>query len=333
MDDIILLVMIIIVSGSFLLRVIASSNNTDFFSSQQTGSLKGLAILMVYIHHFGQIRYPIYNNHSFLGFLGVALFLFISGYVTQKQVLLKKKTWKTKFWSKKIRRLFIPRCIVVFVFGALAGRTLFNNFQEAIIFVQDWFFAAIVFNYVVFYLSEYFELNTEYIILIAETLFIVFCILSKQQIMWYNTAFLFGFGVIFAKNEGSILQKVSRIKNKLWIFFLIPLFIISLLGSIFRWQRFVFDSISGILFVLIILLCAYRKKICLKELNFIGRYSWEFYLVHTRVIGIILNRVTSNNLFAFFISIIVSLTIAILLNETLSVVYRIIDRKAAFHIK
>lgn len=327
MEDIILLIMIFFVVVLTVLKLFVSPNNTEFFSSKQTGLLKGLAILMVYIHHYGQIRYPIYNRHSFLGFLGVALFLFISGYVTQKQVLLKKKTWKNKFWMKKIRRLFVPRCIVVFVFGSLAGRTLLVSFQEAIWFIQDWFFAAIVFNYIVFYLCEYFEFKTEYIILIAEAIFTVLCILFKQQIMWYNTAFLFGFGVIFAKYQDSILLKISRIKNKMWILFLMLLFIISLLGSVFRWQRFIFDSISGILFVFVAILIAYRRKICFKGLEFIGKYSWELYLVHTRVIGIILNRVTSNDFFAFIISIIVSLAIAVLLNETLSVLYRIMDRR------
>lgn len=329
MDDIVLLIMLIVFITLLVSKYIITLNNTEFLSIKQTGSLKGLAILMVYIHHFAQIRYPIYNRHSFLGFLGVALFLFISGYVTQRQVILKKETWKRKFWIKKFQRLFVPRCVVVFVFGTLAGRSLLVSCQEAIWFIQDWFFAAIVFNYIVFYVSEYFRFKTEYIIFIAEAFFAVMCILFGQQIMWYNTAFLFGMGVVFAKYQDTFISRMSQITNKMWAIIPILLFCFSILGSIFRWQRFAFDSISGILFVFIIIWIAYRKKVTFKGLEFIGKYSWEFYLVHTRVIGIILNRVTSNDLFAFFISLIVSLAIAILLNETLSFFYKIIDKRCS----
>ncbi|MBM6744341.1 acyltransferase [Drancourtella massiliensis] len=327
MDDVVLLIMLIVFVTLLVSKYIITLNNTEFLSIKQTGSLKGLAILMVYIHHFGQIRYSIYNSHSFLGFLGVALFLFISGYVTQRQVELKKEKWKRNFWIKKFQRLFVPRCVVVFVFGMLAGRTLLVSCQEAVWFIQDWFFAAVVFNYIIFYVSEYFRLKTEYIIFIAEALFAAVCILFGQQIMWYNTAFLFGMGVVFAKYQDTIMMRMSRIANKTWVIIPILLFCFSILGSIFRWQRFVSDSISGILFVFIIIWGAYRKKVTFKGLEFIGKYSWEFYLVHTRVIGIILNRVTSNDLFAFFISLIVSLAIAILLNETLSFFYKTINKR------
>ena len=82
------------------IRFSCNKKEVLFFSVEQTTALKGVAILLVYIHHFAQIRCAFYNNHTFLGFLGVSVFLFISGYTTMVQAK-KSKTGGKKITGEK----------------------------------------------------------------------------------------------------------------------------------------------------------------------------------------------------------------------------------------
>jgi peptidoglycan/LPS O-acetylase OafA/YrhL len=326
MSDNILILLVCLGFPVYLLIACHNSQKHKFLSAKQTGAMKGMAILFVYIHHYGQIRYGLYNDHSFLGFLGVALFLFISGYVTHRQMILKENNWNEHFWQKKIMRLFVPRCIVAYIFGILAGRSFTENSIEALWFVQDWFFTAIVFNFAVFYIAKKMRRNPVCIVLVAELLFVIVSITMGQLIMWYNTAFMFGIGAAFSKYEKRLINWAQNYQMKIMVAGTV-LFTICLAGSVMRWQSFTFDTLSGFLFVLLMILSANKYCFYSRELEFAGKYSWEFYLVHTRVIGIVLNRISENDLLAFFISFVVSMLIAMVLNEFLTAAYRLMDRQ------
>lgn len=320
MSDIVLILTIIIF---FILSIRFSfDKNEKFFSIEQTTALKGVSIFLVYIHHFGQIRCSFYNNHTFLGFLGVAVFLFISGYATLIQAEKKQAEWKKGYWGKKVKRLLIPRIIVVFVFGFLAGRTFKEGLTESFIFWQDWFLAAILFNYAIFYIAMSLKLPLVSFIFWCEFLFVCYCVVSGQLIMWYNTAFMFGFGVLFARHKERILNIISSYSRykKYSIF----VFLVLVICSMMRYQRFVFDTLTAIIFVLLVICYAKEKNFYSKVYAFLGTYSWEFYLVHSRIIGIVLNRFTNNNLLAFFIAFFISLSIAVILNKSLEILFSIL---------
>lgn len=306
------------------IRFSCNKKEVLFFSVEQTTALKGVAILLVYIHHFAQIRCAFYNNHTFLGFLGVSVFLFISGYATMVQAKKKQDGWKKNYWRKKIQRLIIPRVIVVFVFGYLAGRTLLQGLVESTFFWQDWFLAAIIFNYAVFYIALTKKKPVVKVLFICEAIFVVCCIASNQLIMWYNTAFMFAFGVLFAMHKEKVLEVISKLlyHRKLAVLLLIVLIFCSMM----RYQRFIFDTLTGILFVMLVILYTYENSFFSKFYENVGRFSWEFYLVHSRIIGIVLNRFTNNNLLAFIESAIISLGIAVVLNKTLEAFYSLISK-------
>lgn len=325
MSDILLACFVLIVFPTYIM-LCCQDKSKKFMSVSQTTALKGFAIIMTYFHHFGQIRYPIYNAHTFMGYLGVALFLFMSGYITNKQSELKGECWAEWFWLKKLKRLFVPRIVVVIVFGFLAGRDILENTREILWFVQDWFLTVILINYTVFYVAKKLKKNPLIMVVMSEMLLVIICILSKQQVMWYNTAFMFGLGMLCSMKEKQLEQRLSGKSNTLIMMFNVLLFVMFLYGSVMRYQRFVFDTLTGMIFVLLICVYTYKFGFYSSILEYVGKYSWEFYLVHTRIIGIILNRLTENNLLAFIISFVVSLMVAFLVNESLSLCYKMIDR-------
>ena len=88
-----------------------------------------------------------------------------------------------------------------------------------------------------------------------------------------------------------------------------------------RYQRFVFDTITGILFTFIFMYFVHKTDFESEFLNVVGKYSWEFYLIHARVIGIVLNRITTNSFLAFIVSFVISLVIAVGVNVTVNVCF------------
>lgn len=99
--------MILIIAVCVLILILfvscRSNRNTEneLIDFDMSTYLKGFAILLVFIHHFGQLSSEIYNEHSFLGYLGVTIFLFISRYVTEKQFLHKGKCYIGASFIKK----------------------------------------------------------------------------------------------------------------------------------------------------------------------------------------------------------------------------------------
>lgn len=82
-------IIIIVMIGIILALVIGqkpiSDENVEMFDRHTTNALKGASILLVFIHHWGQLTSEAYYDHSFVGYLAVTVFLFIAGYVTQYQ--------------------------------------------------------------------------------------------------------------------------------------------------------------------------------------------------------------------------------------------------------
>lgn len=113
--------------------------------------LKGFAILLVFIHHFGQLLSEIYNGHSFLGYLGVTIFLFISGYVTEKQLLNKGKCYiGASFIKKKLIRLYLPYLLCVLFFALIGGHGFSQTVEEILDVKGDWFLSAISIFFILF---------------------------------------------------------------------------------------------------------------------------------------------------------------------------------------
>ncbi len=295
------------------------SEGVKYLTVSQTNAIKGWAIIATYIHHYGQIRCEVYNAHSFLGYLGVALFLFLSGYIAEIQASNKEDaTWKDKFWRKKFIRILVPKLIVVFAFGFIAGRSLEDNCMEYICFWRDWFLTAIMINFALFYFAKYFRVALLKTIFFGELMLVVACICTKQMIAWYNTAFLFGIGVWFVSHSKQVLNFFDRKRNLVLTIIICSL---TLFCSIMRYQRFVFDTITGILFTFIFMYFVHKTDFESEFLNVVGKYSWEFYLIHARVIGIVLNRITTNSFLAFIVSFVISLVIAVGVNVTVNVCF------------
>ena len=85
-----------------------------FMSKEQTTSLRGLAILIVVIHHLGQrldsaLPLTLYLMNFFIGYLAVGLFFFLSGYGNMLSIshMQRSFTWKMAWIAKRIIGLLL----------------------------------------------------------------------------------------------------------------------------------------------------------------------------------------------------------------------------------
>ena len=94
-----------------LYKIKFKSNNNEFISKDTTMYLKGYSIVIIAIHHFClNISNPgILFVFTKIGYLGVSVFLFLSGYGIAKSF---QKKGLNNFIAKRLKKVYIPFVII-----------------------------------------------------------------------------------------------------------------------------------------------------------------------------------------------------------------------------
>jgi membrane-bound acyltransferase YfiQ involved in biofilm formation len=187
----------------------------------QTHQMKGIAILIIIVHHVAQaLGYPGYLSllHH-LGFPSVAIFLILSGYGIFLSI---EKKGLNNFFSKRVMRVYIPfilamTCkILIFDYFILnkrsgVGNSLLNIFlAPATLDRNMWFIVYILFwyciTYVIFSMNKLHKSKIFYLFLTA----ILVCILPAPD-TWLNNPFSFPFGCWIAANSKIIIENLENL--------------------------------------------------------------------------------------------------------------------------
>ena len=118
--------------------------------------LRAIAVALITNSHFKGV-YP-NDILSFGGGLGLALFFMISGYLLAN---IKDETKFTKWYFKKIVRLWVPLWIVRIIEFSIGFRTVdnFYDFFIQFVFPGAWFSGAIAVLYILFYMYVKYVIN------------------------------------------------------------------------------------------------------------------------------------------------------------------------------
>ncbi|MGB4440420.1 MAG: acyltransferase, partial [Sedimentibacter sp.] len=313
----------------------------NYFNQTQTSILKGISILLILVHHLTiRLINPNYLKPLLnVGFLGVAIFFFISGYGLISSYL-KDKNYLNNFFSKRVARVYIP-FIVTNIFIGITSILIFNESYSITeifstsIFLKNitsgqvfWYINATILFYIVFFLSIKFSKTTTkaiVIMFIYSIIYIYVCRIQEMGIYWYNTAFAFPFGVLFAYKKENILYKIKTYYNALFIICLIGFVIIFLISFEESKNKFIFDTISSILFIFLIILLNYKLNIKSKLLDFIGSISFEIYLVHQFIIDIFYGRYNTKQSLSFYLLVLIIIGVSFLLNMVSKVICEKVD--------
>lgn len=187
----------------------------------QTNQMKGIAILIIIVHHvalaLGNPGYLSLFHH--LGFPSVSIFLVLSGYGIFLSV---EKKGLNNFFSKRVMRVYIPFIlamtykILIFDYFILnktsrVCNSLLNIFlAPSTLDMNMWFIVYILFwyciTYVIFSLNKLNKSKTSYLFLTA-----ILVGISPVPDTWVNNSFSFPFGCWIAANSKIIIEKLENL--------------------------------------------------------------------------------------------------------------------------
>lgn len=305
-------------------------------TNEKSNYLKGLAILFILLGHIGVFRYG--------GFIGVGLFLFLSGYGLYFSYT---KNGLKKYWQKRITKVLIPYWIFNTIWiiidiilknrpGIMAIIGSYLTYKN-IIDITMWYISFLMVWYVLFYL----------IFKIAKTKIVQFIFLGASIAVMYilSRMGIFGLGggaqfYVLMFPLGIIACELfknyhNKIGNVILPFMTIMLFLLLYIyNNSFNNTLEYVPSVIMIfsIVVLIVLVMGFNNYQIHKNdiIGIYGKYSYFIYLIE----GVILNKynymshITNNKLIYNLIFVISVLILGVLLSKLYDKVYNYINKKA-----
>lgn len=314
-------------------------NLSLFLEKKQTDAVKGISMVMIFLHHFTQLMeyqslmYPF----IFVGYISVAVFFFFSGFGLMSSFQKNEKPIQLKcFLIKRVARIYIPFIVANIFLGVLSNLLSYNNYSALEIISQSfvlqniilgkalWFINSILFFYFSFFLSlKYFKKNNAIKVIFATTaLYILVCVILGLGNWWYNTAFAFPFGVLFAYKKESFFKLIKNnylILAVLVSFFFLITFVIAIFFAQGFIARFMFESLAAILFICAVIIFLYKIDLNSKFFSFVGKISLEIYLIHSSLFQILYSTFPTENSISIIVVFVITLLVAYFLSQLSSV--------------
>ena len=256
---------------------------------------KGVFAILVMLHHISQrIEGQFLKIFLYVGSMSVAVFMLLSGYgimVSYK----KKNNISLKWYLIKVLRLYIPWfiCFIIKILdGLIPGQPKWN-------FTISWFILAMTFLYFSFAVSFNNKLTFLMKIIILTCLCLVWNLgvdymiaMGKTNIFmssslgswWTWPVLAFPVGVLWGNYKNKINKIISNKKVSMATMILL---IILLNVCIRKSSNQYYNILTDLIFSGICIIGITWSKLSNPVLHWIGKYSMEFFIVHTLYMDII----------------------------------------------
>lgn len=280
--------------------------------------IKGIAVCLIIpmkaqLHGIGLAL----NIYAFTGGIGVLLFFFVSGYGIYKGYGQNKPTMH--YWMKRLVNVYFPCVFIQFVFGlinaAQEGHFDINGLLMSSFF-GAWFIDVIMLQYLIFYITrKVSENNDNAMIVLNYVLSIVVAVvfyLRGLNPRWYNGLLLFPTGVLMACKEQQLLNLIQQRWRSIMVASTV-LFITW--GGVFARGKGVYFAIDICKFLAGICLCLFictihmRIQFSSKMMQYLGKRSLFFYLVHMNLLGICEKAGIEDKISIFYIVIVLTFVV------------------------
>ncbi|MBQ2896811.1 MAG: acyltransferase [Clostridia bacterium] len=272
--------------------------NDEYLSLENTNALRGMCALIVTMQHITAYHHDEWTSFfMYIGFLSTSIFFFLSGYGLMYSTVNKKRYLKN-FLKKRLMTILIPylfaNVIYLGIRQAIGVDTtvvgFINSYKTGEPYVSfSWYIVSIIYFYIMFYACfNIFKRNVAVFLMIPVSILYIFLVKKAGfDNYWYTTAFCFAGGV-FWHHYYDVLTSVARKQGFLKIFVILCI-TITLLVATFKNKYFYVagSNITAILFQVLMMLCLQRIRIHNFILEYLGKISFEFYMVHGIVITLL----------------------------------------------
>ncbi len=292
MDFILLAVIIVLLIGA---RPFIKKYNEHYIAREQTLSINGFFVLIVFMRHFQQyisfsefdFIYMSFNN--WLSQLIVVPFLFYSGYGIMTSVERKGDDYVTSLMTKRFPRLFLhfAMAVALFLITDLCMNKQYTIDKILLSFIgwesignSNWYIFDTLVLYILTFISFKLCKKDHNAVLVAMFVltagYISFMSVFKPG-YWYNTCIMFPVGMIYAK----VGERFFNVMKKSWIIYLV-LFASSIILVMYcaaERSFFLYYEFFVIAFMMVVLLLTMKLKIGNPILKFLGKYVFEIYIL------------------------------------------------------
>jgi len=265
--------------------------NSNPLSLKNSNSIKGLAAVVVVLHHISQRidNLGALFLFKYIGYLSVALFFFYSGYGLMKSYD-SKENYLNGFWINRMPKIIIPFLLsnVLFVIVRIAlldskysTYDIFNYiFGIKLIDGYKWYIIATIIFYSGFYfMFKYLKRNKAMLgIFFLITGYCLICRRLGNGEWWYNATYCFFIGILFGAYYKSIFSFIRKEYSMITLAILTT-FVLTFLLNTFE-GNILTSIVSSTFFVLVCACLLMKVEVGNKVINFLGSISYEIYLVH-----------------------------------------------------
>ena len=307
-----------------------SPDNYFSINKECTEQIKGLAILAVLIAHYSVVM-DIKSSLLYFGAQGVAIFLILSGYGL---TLSYNKTKNKNFFSKRFSKVFVPYFIVTLgwiimntmyfhityakrtIFFALIGFDIHRSIDGTM-----WYISFVILWYFIFYFTFKLNINKIFKLLILfcfaywfrkNTFYTIFHINFGDLAWQYGLhAYFFPIGVLIAFYFDKISAYLTPVRLFIFSTVCFLIYVINIHNNTIDLSYYTVSNLFFALGVISFLCLLSYFNVYSRLLKFLGKYSYEIYLLEGNLLAI--THLFKNKLLAlpFYLTVLIPLTLVL----------------------
>lgn len=307
--DVIMLLFLITFFIIILYKVKIGKNvNNSFFEKEQSKVIKGICCIVVFLVHVPKVHGNVIQDAiGSFGYICVTIFFLLSAYGL-KYSISNKKNYLKNFLRNRVLVIYIP-FLIANILKQLIELDNGINFLEIIGLKNISFIGELIIFYIIFYII-YRNLNNKIADYVMVGITIVISLVSYVlKIGWFVECLGFAAGIILynkEKNINNYFEKnyIIKLLTSIFVSFALGIFYIKMKNIIIL--NYLLKIILGISIISLLIGLLKKIKINNKILLFLGRISFEIYLLHSIIL---IKLIELNVLSGIYILITLSITI------------------------
>ena len=310
-------------AGTLLIGIELKSDNEHFFDKQNSNAMRGFWCLTVILVHV-PIAYQnrIQDMLGSFAYIGVTFFFMTSAYGLKLEIEKKPGNIKT-FWRRRLPKLLIP-CIFVNIVGIMIDIVKGKEISAiSLIYIDCWVRWLLV-CYLIFWIAQRFCAECANIIICVLVIFfsitVYVCKGWINQTTWCPEVFGFVWGILFKRTKDEFTNWI----NRAWGMKCAMLFVIvGLLGVAYLKLKpvvffgdYLLKTLLGLAIITFMLALNSHIKLGNRVNQFLGGISFEVYLLHGIVFGLIIYLMAETSSGVFIVSgILVTIVLSVIVHK------------------